>query len=107
MGDAFSVRLLSSLVTNCKHYFSIFVNSMTLPLYEISLTQLYLSTLNFKKRNQRCLYFSSFCQMSTDHTEKFSHQMVEKQRPYSNKIRLIKERFAINIAAITYSMKIL
>ena len=40
------------------------------------------------------------------HTEKFSHQMVEKQRPYSNKIRLIKERFAINIAAITYSVKI-
>ena len=79
---------------------------MTLPLYEISLTQLYLSTLNFKKRNQRRLYFSLFCQMSTDHTEKFSHQMVEKQRPYSNKIRLIKERFAINIAAITYSMKI-
>ena len=37
MGDAFSVRLLSSLVTNCRHYFSIFVNSMTLLLYEISL----------------------------------------------------------------------
>lgn len=50
--------------------------------------------------------FPSFCQMSTDHTEKFSLQMVAKQRPYSNKIRLIKERFAINIAAITYSMKI-